>query len=137
MNPSDRRNALVQGINIRTPLARSSSGAFRLNTTTVDAVANNLRVLILTNENERPMQPDFGANLRGLIFEQGPDLEQQIKDRIEGAVSRWLPYVNLDEILVFLPGKSDTYAPNEARIKIKFSINGTKIEGSTEIGVKS
>jgi phage baseplate assembly protein W len=42
-----------RGIGIKYPLMRSSIGAFEVNRTTIDAVRDSLRILILTNHGER------------------------------------------------------------------------------------
>jgi phage baseplate assembly protein W len=62
--------ATIKSINLKFPLRRSSAGAFETNVTTIAAVTDDLKILILTNFGERPMQYDFGANLRSVVFEQ-------------------------------------------------------------------
>ena len=39
-----------------------------------DAIKRSLRNIMLTNNYERPFRPNFGANLRGLLFELADDL---------------------------------------------------------------
>ena len=56
-------------INIKTPLSLGygKGGLFVMNTTMRDAIADNLKNLLLTNAGERPMNPGFGANLKPLL----------------------------------------------------------------------
>ena len=58
-------------INLQFPLRRSSKGAFATNDSTINAVVDDLKLLLLTNHGERPVHGDFGANLRSIIFEPG------------------------------------------------------------------
>ena len=85
----------IKSINVKFPLVKGSAGAFETNKTTIDAVKDNLKILILSNYGERCIHFDFGANLRELLFEQGADLEQKIRDRIAAAILKWMPFVTI------------------------------------------
>jgi phage baseplate assembly protein W len=85
-------------IGIKTPLEKGqeTDGLFVMHKNLEDTVSDNLRNLILTNHGERLFRYDYGANLRDLAFEMGTeegDTEAII--RIRNAVSKYLPYVNL------------------------------------------
>ncbi len=62
-----------------------------------DQVSDNLRNLIKTNHGERLGQPDFGANIRPLLFEMTPevDFEAEVMQRIKTATAKHMPFVNL------------------------------------------
>ena len=47
------------------------------------------------------MQPEFGSTLTDILFNQGPDVENQIDEAIREAVSNWLPYIIINEINMF------------------------------------
>jgi phage baseplate assembly protein W len=78
-----------------------SNGIFSVNYTTLTQAKDNLKNLILTHKGERTMNPEFGCDVWKLLFE--PIVEGEIDRRIEtaitDAVSIWLPYLNIDEIL--------------------------------------
>jgi phage baseplate assembly protein W len=78
-----------------------SNGIFPVNYTTLTQAKDNLKNLILTHKGERLMNPEFGCDVWKLLFE--PIVEGEIDKRIEtiitDAVSIWLPYLNIDEIL--------------------------------------
>lgn len=118
-------------INLQYPMRKSPEGAFATNSSTLDAVADNLKILILTNYGERPIHYDFGANLREVIFEmQGDDLRQSVKDHIVSAVERWMPFVNVLDVVVQDETTTPTLRPNEVHVKIEFSVgnlDSTKI----------
>jgi len=115
-------------INIKFPLTKGSQGAFDTNVDTLSAVTDDLRILILTNHGERPIHYDFGANLRKVIFEfRGSALRQAIKDSIEVAVEKWMPFVNLLDITVEESTVNPTLRDNEVLVKIKFSIGNIDV----------
>jgi hypothetical protein len=78
-----------------------SNGIFSVNYTTLTQAKDNLKNLILTHKGERIMNPEFGCDIWKLLFE--PIIEEEIDKKIEttilDAVSIWLPYLNIDEIL--------------------------------------
>jgi phage baseplate assembly protein W len=114
--------ARIRSINLKFPLQRSPTGAFETNNTTINAVRDDLKILILTNFGERPIQYDFGANLRSVVFEQGSGLVEKAKDLITIAVNKWMPFVVLDNIQVLSSEEDTTILPNQVRIIIEFSV---------------
>jgi phage baseplate assembly protein W len=115
---------MANSINIKFPLQRSPKGAFETNDSTIDAVADDLRILLLTNYGERPIHYDFGANLRELIFLQGNSVGDSVRDAIIVAVEKWMPFVTLDDIQVFNSTTDSTLSANVIRVKILFSVSG-------------
>lgn len=116
---------MAKSINLKFPLKRSPKGAFETNNTTIAAVTDDLRILLLTNYGERPIHYDFGANLRRVLFEQeGADVRQKVADSIVSAVERWMPFVSLEEITVDDSTTKSTLRPNEVRVTIKFTVAG-------------
>ena len=121
-------------INIQFPLKRSSNGAFETNSTTVNAVADDLKILILTNHGERPIHKDYGANLRSVLFEpQDSSIKQKIADLIFVAVEKWMPFVFIGELDVVLSSEDLSLNSNEVRVKIKFSV--LQERGQLEVSV--
>lgn len=85
-------------IGIKTPLERGqdADGLFVMHKNLEDTVSDNLRNLLLTNHGERLFRYDYGANLRELAFELGTEeADTEAVLRIREAVSKYLPYVNL------------------------------------------
>lgn len=110
-------------INVKFPIKKSPNGAFEMNYTTIDAVATDLRILILTNHGERPCNYFYGANLRSLLFEpMGTDTKQKVADLIFSAVERWMPFVFINELDVLLSTEDASIGPNQIRILAKFSV---------------
>lgn len=88
-------------IGIKTPLRLGTDFIFDMHLTLADQVHDNLRNLLQTNWGERLGLYDFGANLRPLVteFSSQDDFDAQAIQRITNAVTRWMPFVSLDEFL--------------------------------------
>ena len=107
-------------IGLELPFARSRTGLFGLTETTLEQAGHNIKNLLLTAKGERVMQPDFGSDLRALLFEQDTeDFIDRIQLAIEEALSTWLPYINIEEANVI----TDESNPNRVKIDIDFSLN--------------
>lgn len=90
-------------IGIKTPLrlGTNNEGIFATNSNLADQVSDNLRNLLQTNWGERLGFYNFGANLRPLVseFVSQDDFDAQAVERISSAVSRWMPYISLENFL--------------------------------------
>lgn len=66
-----------------------------------EAVKRSLRNLMYMGSYERPFEPDIGANLRQLLFEDmNPLTEKAIHMQISGAISRYEPRVTVMDLEV-------------------------------------
>ena len=119
---SARENDLNPDIKIglELPFARSSRGLFGQTATTLEQAGHNIKNLLLTSKGERVMQPDFGSDLRSLLFEQADDnINNDIKEAISDAMSNWLPYINISSVNVI---ENETNL-NQMKVSIDFSLN--------------
>jgi len=99
-----------------------SNGIFAVNYTTLTQAKDNLKNLILTHKGERLMNPEFGCDIWRLLFEPiiEEEIDKQIEDTIVDAVSTWLPYLNINEILFdYDTNDIDSHTIN---LDIKFSL---------------
>jgi len=103
-------------VGVRFPLDHSQEGFFYKTKTILEQAKANMRNLLLTSLGERVMQPEFGSTLMDVIFNQGPDVENDIDEAIREAVSNWLPYVIINEINMFQQG-------NQVDVSIDFSVS--------------
>jgi len=115
-----------------------SNGIFSVNYTTLTQAKDNLKNLILTRKGERVMNPEFGCDIWKLLFE--PVIEDNIDSRIEttilDAVSTWLPYLNIDEII--FDYDSNDIDNHRIGLDIKFSLASNKNLGdSIQINVNN
>ena len=97
-------------------------GIFAVNYTTLTQAKDNLKNLILTRKGERIMNPTFGCDIWKVLFEQmdGGLIESKIESTILDAVSNWLPYLNIDEII--FDYDNNDIDNNRINLEIKFSL---------------
>jgi phage baseplate assembly protein W len=112
-------------VGIDLPIRRGDDrdGFFATTSTTIEAVKNNIRNLLQTNEGERFFQPNLGLNLRSLLFEHITNenligIQNSILDKIEF----WLPFVEVRDIQVLSRNNTTDIGANEIRVKILFNI---------------
>ena len=90
-------------VGIDLPIRRGDDldGFFATTSTTIEAVKNNIRNLLQTNEGERLFQPDLGVGLRKLLFEHITDENLiGVQDSILDKMEFWLPFVEVRDIQV-------------------------------------
>ena len=88
-------------IGIDLPIRRGDklNGFFASTSTTIEAVKNNLRNLLQTEEGERFFQPNLGLNLRSVLFEQiNEENLLSIQNKILDKIDFWLPFIEIHNI---------------------------------------
>ena len=116
----DRDENIFIGLDLPIRKSEGVDGYFASTSTTVSAVKNNIRNLLLTNKGERLGNPTFGTNLLRLVFSQeNTDLESRVEEEIRAAMSEFLPYINIRSIETSF---SDTNI-NQAIVRIIFTLN--------------
>lgn len=109
-------------VGLQMPLGRqpgNSDGYFASTKTTIDAVKEDIRLLLLTQQGERLMQPLLGMNIRRFLFEQiTENTVIEIENDIVSTFSRWLPFVQLNDINIDISDQDR----NRIKIDIKFNI---------------
>jgi phage baseplate assembly protein W len=107
-------------ININYPFKDSPRGFFLdLNRTDQKAIKADLMHLILTQKGQRLYLPDFGTNLMKFIFEPNDSLTySDISQEIKTVVSKYLPNLKINEIIIEQPVESE-YA---ATVRIDYTI---------------
>ena len=99
-------------------------GKFKSTYTTTDQARTNLKNLLLTIKGERVFQPDFGTNLYNILFEPNTEfLRENIKEEIKSSISKWTPYINLENINVV--GQENT-----VRIRIAYTVSPSNFGSS-------
>jgi len=90
-------------IGVVLPFGKSDDGIFfKQSFTTIEQAKSNIKNLILTMRGERIMHPTLGSGLWSLIMEPmvGDEFTDQIKTTIRENVKVWLPYINIDNLVV-------------------------------------
>ena len=120
-------------IGLRLPVVPSETiPFFSSTTTTLEQAKYNMQNLLLTLKGERVSQPEFGSNLKKILFEQYDDsLEDRIREEIGESVSKWLPYINISKVDI----SQDAAVPNKIYVSITYALNYNPEETqTTEIG---
>ena len=64
-----------------------------------DDVRQAVRLILETEPGERVMRPDFGAGLRGLVFDPiNTTTVALIRHRVEEALTAWEPRIDVDRV---------------------------------------
>ena len=116
----------------------NKGGIFSVNYTTLTQSREKLKNLILTKKGERLLNPTFGCDIWKVLFEQmdGNLIENQIETSILDAVSIWLPYLSIDEII--FDYDDNDIDNNRIGLDIKFSlISNPNLGESVQITVNN
>ncbi|WWT39507.1 tail lysozyme [Microcystis phage Mel-JY01] len=109
------------------------NGIFYQSYTHKTMVLTNLKLLLFTSKGERIMQPDFGTDLKFILFENitsSEDFERKISEEITSAIDEWMPYVSIQNIEVEINSDDNGYVKEPDKtvvVKLNISILGTGI----------
>lgn len=124
----------VLGIGINK--SSSTGGAFHVNYTTLSQAKDNIINLIMTKKGERVGQPEFGCDIWKVLFEQiiDSDTDTIVETVIIDAISKWLPYIQVDEIILDI--NDENKDNNLIGVEIKFSlISNPNLRESVQINI--
>ena len=94
-----------------------------------EAIKRSIRNIVLTNHYERPFKPNFGANLRSMIFElTTPGMAQMFQRSLRKAISTTEPRVSN----VFIRAVD---RDNSVDITIAYNIEGIVDQQNLEVSV--
>ena len=101
----------------------SGSGYFASTFTTIEAVKNNIRLLLDTEKGERLMQPNLGMNLKRFLFDNiTQDTTAEVQADITDTISRFLPFVTITTMDIEVEDNQGL-GPNSMHINLAFNIN--------------
>ena len=120
--------ASVGSINFKFPLKSFKRGFFQGNQTTATAVREDLKTLLMTTKGERIMHKNMGTNipiLAGQLFEpiHKTELTEKIKLEITVAIEAYLPFLSLQNIMVFTNEDDPNLNVNQIRISMSYIIH--------------
>tara|TARA_B100000214_G_C23818540_1_gene558492 strand:- start:431 stop:847 length:417 start_codon:yes stop_codon:yes gene_type:complete len=105
-------------VGVEFPLDFSVDGFLRKTKNVRQQVKSNIRNLLLTSKGERVFQPNFGSDLKNLLFEQiTPQSLSNVEDSIRQSLSTWLPYVRVANLVVV----QDDKRPNQVGVSLEYS----------------
>lgn len=141
VNPIDQNSSQFQDLRLPSTVKpigvtlpfNNPNGIFNKSFTNRDQVLSNLRNLLLTAKGERYFEPEFGTNIRAVLFENITNEEEfstRLRDEISSAISKWLPYLVINQLSIELNMTEDgrVYEPEHAvGIFLRVLISGTNI----------
>lgn len=91
--------------------------------TDADAVKRSVRNIVMTNHYERPFKPNFGGNIRGMLFELNTQLKTRIAaNKLRDLIEKLEPRVDNVQVRFITED-------NDLRVNIFYNIiNGVKNE---------
>tara|TARA_R110000824_G_scaffold52106_2_gene144849 strand:+ start:1202 stop:1588 length:387 start_codon:yes stop_codon:yes gene_type:complete len=121
----------MAGLSPKLPLVRDSNDGFALTKNLKEVAAQNFKMLILTNPGERIMDVNFGVGILGYLFENNsPETYDQIKSRIEEQTSKYLSYIQIQDITFASSNIVDADPSDSILLRIVYFIKPLR---STEI----
>jgi len=108
-------------LSLKLPLAVSQADGYTSfsNSEVVDAIKQNIRMLLLTRQGERLFDANLGVGLENFLFELGDEnLVNRVKTRILDQFQTYLPYVIITNMEVTLQPDS-----NSMRVSFVFSVD--------------
>lgn len=82
-------------------------------------IRESIRTVLLTEQRERLMLPEFGGGLRPLLFEPNtPATRRLIQERITQSLARWEPRVRVTSVIV----AEDPDEPRAAIVTISYQL---------------
>ena len=120
----DRANQFIEdrdsrvSVGIKLPFSNASrDGYFNSSKTTIEAVKNNIKMLLNTDRGERLFQPNLGISVKEFLFQPlDEEVQIQIENSIVEALEIWLPFVELLDIQM-------NERNNQLNIKLAFRIS--------------
>ena len=115
---------MAQGLSPAIPFNTDPRDGIKLNKEYIDLVNQNLKMLLLTSPGERIMDPGFGVGMRRYLFDQdSPTVYAEISSKIYQQVSKYLPYIELEDIDFQSQGTGNpNIASNTVKVRIIFNI---------------
>jgi len=87
------------------------------------SVRESIRIILMTEPEERLRLPGFGAGLRRFLFEPNtPATHLLIQERIEQSLRRWEPRVRVESVVV----EADRAEPQAAVATITYQLVATR-----------
>ena len=125
VKPFIQDNDEKQFIGLSLPFVKSDGieGWFKSTETTLDAVKQNLKLLMMTEKGERLMQPNVGLNLRSYLFQQiDKNTIDSVKADLTASFERLLPFIMIKNIQIDVT-QLDSIGKNTMNIRVDFGLS--------------
>jgi len=120
VNPLDLQKNIAIGVSL--PF-NGPSGPFNKTYSTKEQIKSNLINLLLTNKGERVFNPEFGADIKKVLFEDiTEDTSALIQNLITTNVNYFIPEINVVDVVVDPNEDNNSY---NIVVKYNLVISGT------------
>jgi phage baseplate assembly protein W len=121
---------LQKNIAIGVSLPFNGPGVFNKTYSTKDQIKSNVVNLLLTNKDERIMNPNFGADIKDLLFEGMTDnLKNIIQDRVTTSFTTYIPQASINNVDVVFSEDTNTI---NVTVNYTLNISGTSDQVTIE-----
>jgi phage baseplate assembly protein W len=109
-----------KGINMKFPVRSYRKGFFETNSTKLDALREDIKILLLTRKGERLMNPRLGTSITtfaAVLFDQisKDEMKLRIQNEITAALRAFMPNVILASLELFTYQDKDKNIPYSIR----------------------
>jgi phage baseplate assembly protein W len=119
----DRDELVFIGIDLPFRKSDGPEGWFASTSYSIDAVKQNVKLLLQTRKGERLMQPNLGLDLHKFLFEPfTADLVLNIENDIVETFNIWLPFVTIQDISIEMNDSTSDVNNNTLSITIVFNL---------------
>jgi len=97
----------------------------------INAIKNSIRNLLTTSPGEKILNPAYGCDLRGLLFEQvTKDIGNQIGKIIYNQITTFEPRIRIDNIKITMDTDNQQY-----EVDLSFSVPTLNLVGISILGI--
>jgi|TARA_R110002124_G_scaffold44451_1_gene135657 phage baseplate assembly protein W len=119
------------------PLFRDqTNGSYSLIYSLAEEIKQNFKNLLLTCPGERMMNPDFGVGVRNFLFLPRQQITSELRQRIEGQVARYMPFIQLTKIQ-FNRGINENMADDLNILSISIEYAAPSLDLTSELLVRA
>jgi phage baseplate assembly protein W len=116
------------------PLTRNRTTGYSLIDDYVVLVKQNFKNLLLTVPGERMMNPNFGVGLKKFLFENdNPLIYDSVAEQIYNQVSKYLPYIRINDIIFNSFEYDDSLPPNTLAVRVEYRIVPLELDDAIDI----
>lgn len=126
----------MAGFSPKLPLTLDSDDGYALTKTLKEVAKQNFKMLVLTNPGERIMDPEFGVGISAFLFENNtPAVHSQIDARVREQVSKYLPFIEVQQISFNSSIENSNLSDNFLGVSIKYAIKRLNVGDVLEIPI--
>jgi phage baseplate assembly protein W len=108
------------------PLNIDEQDGYTMNKTIIEAIKQNVKMLLLTIPGERVMDTDFGVGLKTYLFEfNDGSTYASIRARINQQIQKYMPFIQIVELEIFTPDERTPDSENSVQVIFSYRVRPT------------